>query len=81
MQPLKKRKKIPDQRYVSDRSLESRVTENNPSEASTFICFQEIILSGYFLRRTVKKQPATEMAGDSEWHFLPHKCHNFDEIY
>jgi hypothetical protein len=58
LQPPKKCKKKPLLRYVSDRSLESRVTENNPSEASFFIQKIEINLSGYFLRRTVKKRTA-----------------------
>jgi hypothetical protein len=58
LQPLQKPKKKPLLHYVSGYSLESRVTENTPSEASVFIQNQEINLSGYFLRRTIKKRTA-----------------------
>jgi hypothetical protein len=58
MQPLKKCKKKPLPNNVSGYSLESRVTENPLSEASVFIANMEIILSGYFLRRSIKKRAA-----------------------
>ena len=62
MQPLKKCKKKPSLSNVSDYSLESRVTENTPSEASTFIQNPEIILSAYFLRGAIKKRTAVLMS-------------------
>jgi len=73
LQPLTKCKKKPLLHYVSGYSLENRVTENTASEASVFIQYQEINLSGYFLRRTVKKRPATVVTG-----FFPRK---FDSIF
>ncbi|RVU37550.1 hypothetical protein EOE67_10220 [Rheinheimera riviphila] len=77
LQPPKKCKKKPLLRYVSNRSLESRVTENNPSEASVFIQKMEINLSGYFLRRTVKKRPAAMATGLFDSLFSLHFCHNY----
>jgi hypothetical protein len=62
LQPLKKSKKKPFPKHVSGYSLESRVTQNTPTEASTFRQKQEIILSGYFLRMTVEKR--TEVSWD-----------------
>jgi hypothetical protein len=76
LQPLKKCKKKPLSSYVSGCSLESRVTENAPSEASAFIQNQEINLSGYFLRRTVKKRPATMVAGYFDRELFQHFYNN-----